>query len=246
MLIIPKNRCADQLHIPLDLQDTLSPSQITSEAIIAHDTPSAKDHRAPLVASDVIVEYLTLTFAMKDRNPMDHITFYTKYDTQKSLHVPKEHVSSFIPNHFKEVLIRVFVRDATKAVRVQDAFRRYLKSINASLLDDETEIYEEDVDDNIKREPDESKIDESEFVAPSLAIPFSKATPMIDISARNPFYVPSSPFKSNVTRSSSKASSPTKSVLEPSPALTLPKNFHEIVEDSPARKRKRIPEKDHI
>ena len=112
--------------MPLDLSETLSSESITSRDIIQYD--------ADLIEQDIIVEWLTLNYALKDCNPVDYVQFYTKYDTKQSFTISKEHVSSFIPNHFKEVMIRIFVRDASLARKAQIAFRSFLRTLNQSLI----------------------------------------------------------------------------------------------------------------
>lgn len=272
-------RCADQIHLPVDLYDTIDASQITPLEIIRHDVVSPGSKEVALQEKDVVVEWLTLNFALKDRNPMDSVRFYSKYDTKKSIAIPKEHISSFIPNHFKEVIIKVFVRDASKAGRVQDAFRRFLKSINEQLVqqqqenvwDEEDEADEADeatqTDAEIQPAPVQvpqqmtvpaqspaknppldacffSPRQKSPRVIGSPSVPVSKSTPIVDRSHLNPFFVEKGPSPgvaglTSKSACSSRTGSPSKSILEPSDALTLPKNFHKIMADSPARKRKR-------
>jgi hypothetical protein len=186
--------------------------------IITHD----EGYDTPLSGDDVIVECLTLNFAMKDRNPMDFIRFFTKYDPNTSVFIPKEHISSFIPNHFKEIIIRVFVRDAELAHRVQVAFRKLLKTINSTLLAYSPEsgsgqMHSEEKDNTCTK----------------------ASSSILDDSKNNPFYVDNKKFTSPAGSTHSRSGFPSPKKLEPSAGLTLPKNFPEFLVDSPAKKRKR-------
>ena len=209
--------CADQIHIPPDLHDSILPENITSELIIRHDTAIGEK----LGKDAIIVEWLTLNFAMKDRNPMDFIRFFTKYDPNTTIAIPKEHISSFIPNHFKEIIIRVFVRDARLAHRVQVAFRKLLESINSTLL-----VYSPAV---VCEEPSASIHDSNNV---------SKSTPAVDNSSRNPFYIDAKKFSSPESSRHIRSGFPSPQKLEASAGLTLPENFPDILLDSPLKKRK--------
>lgn len=199
------------------MHDSISPNEITPELIISHD----EGYETTLSKDDVIVEWLTLNFAMKDRNPMDFIRFFTKYDPNTSIFIPKEHISSFIPNHFKEIIIRVFVRDAELAHRVQVAFRKLLKTINATLLAF-------------------SPISCSEETHPAENGASRESGVVVDDSNQNPFYVESKRFTSPATSIQSRSGFPSPKKLEPSAGLTLPENFPEFLIDSPAKKRKTL------
>lgn len=186
--------------------------------IISHD----EGFENTLSSEDLIVECLTLNFAMKDRNPMDFIRFFTKYDPDTSIFIPKEHISSFIPNHFKEIVIRVFVRDAELAHRVQVAFRKLLKTINATLLAYSPTTCSGE---------SQSGFHDVKNVKESSAI--------VDNSSQNPFYVDPKRFTSPAGSNQSRSGFPSPKKLEPSAGLTLPQNFPEFLLDSPSKKRKR-------
>jgi hypothetical protein len=184
--------------------------------IINHD----EGYDCTLSSDNVIVEFLTLNFAMKDRNPMDFIRFFTKYDPNTSVFIPKEHISSFIPNHFKEIIIRVFVRDAELAHRVQVAFRKLLKKINATLFAESPESCS-----------GQTHSEEDHGI--------KKSGVIVDDCKLNPFYVDSKKFKSPATSDHCRSGFPSPKKLEPSAGLTLPKNFPDFLLDSPSKKRKR-------
>ena len=187
--------------------------------ILQHD----EGYESSLSKEDVIVEWLTLNFAMKDRNPMDFIRFFTKYDPNTSIFIPKEHISSFIPNHFKEIIIRVFVREAELSQRVQMAFRRLLKTINSTLL----AYYSPE---SSTMEPPSSLLDGNIDQSPSRNGVKS---------SQNPFNGESKKFSSPAPSRSSRSGFPSPQKLEPSAGLTLPKNFPDFLLDSPSKKRKR-------
>jgi len=48
---------------------------------------------------------------MKDKNPVDSVSFYRKGNLNESFHVKPEEVSLLLPAKFSEIIIRVFVKD---------------------------------------------------------------------------------------------------------------------------------------
>ncbi|KAG0223575.1 SAM domain and HD [Actinomortierella wolfii] len=111
----------DELIIPRDKKDILTKDRITPFEIAS--CQGSNDH---LEEDDIIVEFLKNNYAMKDRNPVDGIKFFSKHNHSVSYHIPREKVSTLIPSEFQECLIRVFVRDPTKVGPVHGAFRRLM------------------------------------------------------------------------------------------------------------------------
>lgn len=88
---------------------------------------------------------------MKDRNPVDSIRFYSKFNDRgneyravdvskvcvraynfmvvESFTIPKQQVSYMIPSTFEEVAVRIFTRNPQKITAIQKAFRRLIKKI---------------------------------------------------------------------------------------------------------------------
>jgi hypothetical protein len=73
-------KCADQVILPNELLGELSEGDITANAILA-----MCEGAVDIQESDIIVQWLTLNYAMKDKNPVDSVHFYSKYDTKKSV-----------------------------------------------------------------------------------------------------------------------------------------------------------------
>ncbi|KAI9096232.1 hypothetical protein DFS34DRAFT_624448 [Phlyctochytrium arcticum] len=117
-------RFVDEILVPPSLHQELLPS-ITVPAILACQSPT--DHLEP---NDVIIEWLKLGYAMKDRNPVDLIKFFSKWQPNVSFHISKDHVSSLIPHSFEEVTCRIFTRDNDKRQKIQTAFRKLLSRVN--------------------------------------------------------------------------------------------------------------------
>ncbi len=80
-----------------------------------------------LVPDDIIVQNLKIDWAMKSSNPVDSIHFYQDYDSLEKFSIPKEKVSSLIPDVFMERKVRVFSKsDDPAAVKaVEAAFLAY-------------------------------------------------------------------------------------------------------------------------
>ncbi|KAF9910748.1 SAM domain and HD [Lobosporangium transversale] len=111
----------DELLIPKEKLGRLTKHNVNSLEIVSCQGPN--DH---LEVDDVIVEFLKNNYAMKDRNPVDNIKFFSKNNHSVSYHIPKEKVSSLIPSEFQENIIRVYSRDPSKVKAVHEAFRRLM------------------------------------------------------------------------------------------------------------------------
>ncbi|KAI9499236.1 HD phosphohydrolase domain-containing protein [Zychaea mexicana] len=117
----------DEFLLPTELAAHMNKSTITATEIVSHQ--SNNDY---LTEDDVIVKWIKINYAMKDRNPVDSIRFYSKFNDNESFTIPKQQVSYMIPQQFEEVVVRVFTRNPQKITAIQKAFRRLLKSIAPS------------------------------------------------------------------------------------------------------------------
>nr|WCZ58536.1 dNTP triphosphohydrolase SAMHD1 [Andalucia godoyi] len=82
-----------------------------------------------LTPEDLIVHNLKIDYAMKDRNPVDSIHFFSDpFENRKSISIPKHKVSSLIPDQFQERYVRVYCRDPAKKAAAQRAFHNFLRT----------------------------------------------------------------------------------------------------------------------
>ena len=51
---------------------------------------------------------------MKDRNPVDNIRFFSRYNDFESFHISRQKVSFVVPEQYEETAIQIFTRDADK------------------------------------------------------------------------------------------------------------------------------------
>lgn len=78
-------------------------------------------------SDDVIVNHLTLNYALKDKNPMENVRFYSS-SRPDAFKIPKDHVSMLIPDQFAEHYLRVYCKTPQNAERVKAAFQSLLRS----------------------------------------------------------------------------------------------------------------------
>jgi HD superfamily phosphohydrolase len=120
-------RFVDQIIFPPDARKHITKEMLTPKYIVRHaDVPGAFNE------DDVIVHWLILSYAMKDKNPVDNTRFYSKYNENESFLIPQEHVSMLIPTNYDEAIVRVFTRDGNKRKEIQNAFRSLLASLERS------------------------------------------------------------------------------------------------------------------
>ena len=86
--------------------------------------PALPTHDALLVPfcclqeGDIIVDWLRINYAMKDINPVDKISFFSRYNDFESFHISRAKVSFIVPEQYEEVAIRIYTRDPEK-VRIR-------------------------------------------------------------------------------------------------------------------------------
>ncbi|GAM17063.1 hypothetical protein SAMD00019534_002380 [Acytostelium subglobosum LB1] len=83
-----------------------------------------------IVPEDIIVDNLKLNYGLKDADPVQHTSFYTRYDNSAKIKVGPEHISLMIPREFQEKRIRIFTRNKEKSIKIQEAFRKLLNDYN--------------------------------------------------------------------------------------------------------------------
>lgn len=195
----------DQLVVEPRYREHFALSKVKESDILNHQPAGSN-----LQEDDIIVDNLVLTYAMKDRNPVDSIKFFNKYRPQELYKIPREQVSLLIPEQYDEMIVRIFTRDATKALFVQQAFRSFLDQKNNEL--------------------DRKLIAASEmnFVdTVSEGLNLDGVTPRLLF---NSIQTMSASFKTP-------DGSPKKTALTPNQALTLPRE-HKTVVHSPLKKRR--------
>ncbi len=99
--ILRRLRCRDLYKIVGDR--LLSPEQAVhaSKTATPEFIASCADASLPLCAHDIIVHQLKINYAMKDKNPVDSVSFYNGND-ETPFHLPKSKVSLMIPDVFEE------------------------------------------------------------------------------------------------------------------------------------------------
>ncbi|KAI8801937.1 hypothetical protein BJ742DRAFT_661575, partial [Cladochytrium replicatum] len=75
----------------------------------------------PFCPDDCVVEWLEIHHGMKDKNPLEHVKFFNKYDNVVT-QGQRNDSSTLLPTHFQESIIRVFAKRRDHFVRVNTAF----------------------------------------------------------------------------------------------------------------------------
>jgi len=114
---------ADEFIIPPEKWTHFPKNKITESEILTHQDAS----QIKLTERDVIADVCVNNYAMKDKNPVDNVKFFSKWEQNTSFRIPVESVSLLIPSQFSERYIRIYCRDADKVPAAQKAFRNFLK-----------------------------------------------------------------------------------------------------------------------
>lgn len=88
--------------------------------------------------NDVTVDVVHLNYGMKDKNPIDHVRFYTKGHPDVAIRVKKAEVSDLLPVKFEEQRIRFYCkRDDEKCLgEAKQALTDWCKDNNCSVVSD--------------------------------------------------------------------------------------------------------------
>ncbi|KAK9717246.1 hypothetical protein K7432_006361 [Basidiobolus ranarum] len=113
----------DEFIIPSELKQHLTKSMVNEAEIV-----SQQKSGDGIKIDDVIVEWLSINYGKTDQNPVDSIKFFSRFNGEEAFSVPKTKVSYLVPEHFEEIVIRVFARDVTKVQQIQIAFRKLVKN----------------------------------------------------------------------------------------------------------------------
>eukprot|EP01130_Rhizamoeba_saxonica_P007907 TRINITY_DN3199_c0_g2_i1.p2 TRINITY_DN3199_c0_g2~~TRINITY_DN3199_c0_g2_i1.p2 ORF type:complete len:190 (+),score=46.35 TRINITY_DN3199_c0_g2_i1:978-1547(+) len=82
-----------------------------------------------ITPEEILITSHTNNYALGDRNPVDHIYFFSKYDPDNVFTVQPEQISLMIPKNFLEREVRVYCKDndPAKKYATQKGFREYLR-----------------------------------------------------------------------------------------------------------------------
>ena len=83
----------------------------------------------PLLPEQLRLDSFTCNYALKDKNPVDHVHFFSKWDDTTSFKLEKAKVSLLIPDTFSERYLRVFVTDPMQTTLAQLSFRQLLSKL---------------------------------------------------------------------------------------------------------------------
>ncbi|KAJ0036714.1 hypothetical protein NQD34_005391 [Periophthalmus magnuspinnatus] len=117
---------------PCETQDNQSP--LTKEEKWKSDLAVVTyKEQKPLTKDDFEITIISFDFGQKDKNPMDNLYVYNKFDNEKAFKIPSEQVSQFLlPNKFSEKWIRVYCTSLDKTTQrvAQKSFYEWCRRKN--------------------------------------------------------------------------------------------------------------------
>ncbi|KAH9928821.1 uncharacterized protein B0H18DRAFT_1155264 [Fomitopsis serialis] len=119
-----------------DCKEIFTPEKIVRAAQAdERELPSEKDQASEdeyrklieeLKPEHIIVDISMMHYGMKDKNPLDTVSFYSKHCPDKSQKAQPHDVSLLMPGEFGEVLLRIYTRDTRFNRIVRDAYNALL------------------------------------------------------------------------------------------------------------------------
>ncbi|KAK2463864.1 hypothetical protein APHAL10511_004169 [Amanita phalloides] len=134
-------KCVDYKVVDWPLQSTfrenVTPARIVEEAKKAaakldkkdNDNEDPPDYQS-LALNDVIVDFSTMHYGMKEKNPLDSIEFYSKRRPNESTKAERGDYSNLMPGYFAEVLLRIYTKNTDFFGIVQTGYRAVLKQMS--------------------------------------------------------------------------------------------------------------------
>jgi HD superfamily phosphohydrolase len=109
--------------------------------VTPEDIFQRRPENSALQLEDILVQNMTLNYAMKDKNPIDYITFYNNKRPDEKVGLKPESVSMLTPTVFQEKYIRVFLRRRREDdVLVQDARHALLAYLSERHKQDDRDL----------------------------------------------------------------------------------------------------------
>ena len=102
--------------------------EITPQLIVNHSF-AFSDEEHFIDTQSVLLDSFTCNYAMKDKNPVDGVHFFSKWDDTSSFPIEKEKVSLLIPNTFSERYLRIYCKQSHQVSVAQKSFRAALQSL---------------------------------------------------------------------------------------------------------------------
>ena len=119
----------DELVIPPEAHHNF-PWKRVSEADISACQGAGSVSLSP---DDIIIHWNEMHYAMKDKDPLTAVHFFSQAEPDKKFSVAREKVSSLIPHAFNERFLRVFTRDPDKMEAVQYAFKEWARQFSSTM-----------------------------------------------------------------------------------------------------------------
>ncbi|KAJ7636745.1 hypothetical protein FB45DRAFT_788822 [Roridomyces roridus] len=115
-------------------QDAVFREHITSERVVQEAKAVATKEgtnidMSLLTADSVIVDFTTMHYGMKEKNPLDFVKFYSKHNPNKCARAQKNDYSMLMPAVFAEVYLTVFTKHPQYLGLVQAGYRALLTRV---------------------------------------------------------------------------------------------------------------------
>ncbi|GAQ87196.1 hypothetical protein KFL_003380010 [Klebsormidium nitens] len=81
--------------------------------------------KGALLPDDIAVANVKINYALGDKNPVDNVHFFDRFDSTEKYLMLKHKVSHLLPEVFEEHIVKVYAKDPAKADKVREAFEEY-------------------------------------------------------------------------------------------------------------------------
>ncbi|PCH41716.1 hypothetical protein WOLCODRAFT_71312 [Wolfiporia cocos MD-104 SS10] len=131
-------KCVDYKVFSYTQYDYLG-THFTPERIVQAAQADGLDDVDPQLAEEldakhVIVDLSRLHYGMREKNPLDSVSFYSKHNRNFCGLANREDLTLLLPSEFEEVLLRIYTRDSRFFGRIQAGYNALLREMQSKTV----------------------------------------------------------------------------------------------------------------
>ncbi|KAJ2488841.1 hypothetical protein IWW37_004469 [Coemansia sp. RSA 2050] len=119
----------DEFILPADLAPIANSAYINEAKIAGY-----RSDNDDFAERDVLIDFCLIHYGMRKDNPVDRVSFYSKYETAEKFPISSSLISLCVPEKYEERIIRIFTRSPSKRKQIQGAARRLMEELSSKIV----------------------------------------------------------------------------------------------------------------
>ena len=120
-----------EVLVPLAFENKVNTEADILQEILTIAENSPNPSSSLLCEAGLYIDKFSLNYGMKDKNPVDHVTFYNRNNATEGRQRKRNTVSNFTPRSFQEFYIRIYIKDSSNnaaATAAREAFDTWVET----------------------------------------------------------------------------------------------------------------------